>query len=783
MNSDSPASDSEVSSTLADAAGSQPVDREQAVELIIALCELAGEAHGNDLAYGGLCPRKILVDQNLRLSIGFEPTASPLQVLDDSNRDYVAPEILAGKKVTVSSDIYSIGRILYRLLTGKTPEGASPPAPSKSCNTPLVLDALLTKTMSQEPEGRIKSVEELINNLRQTSQLLPTISRPEAPVSRIPYPVVPKPVPPASMRSFEFPVGLVVKLAFAAIVIGMVAKLAIYIGGKIDGDSSAPPLVEDDRPSRGDRDRDRDRDRDNADRREREKKTSTASERKPKQAKKERLPDAMARLRLALRSGRRDEFPQGTVSRNGSHFLVWDYVMTWPEARLFAESHGAQLAVLPSKADRQWVRDQFSPRRPLWLGAGKGASAHWKWVDGKSLPGQESSPVGASADRYLAVNRSGILVPTPAEYEYAFILQWPDDGSESGSIEAELKRAAGATGGAATSEGPALPVGTRSFGDSHFYVVEQAMTWEEARAFAASYGANLAVPSSDEEHQWICKSFAGFLGESKGLWLGGYRPTPSLPWQWVTDEPWNNVGLPKDVKPHPLMDRLLLQGYRSADSVRWMMVRADSKSATGVLLEWGIAVKQKPNSVAGFAMQPWLARVDRETKQLVASDLSAFGAEKRKLVEQYDSRFGAIIQSQRAKLKRGALRAGVAQKLEMWKRLGEALKETTKKGKLLESLPEGVDATATALQTESKESLKLLEAKYDAKLKDHLTTYRNYVEKKSSALAAEGNLDAAQQLVKVLVPLKADLTGFLAMLFPTNPDRAKLPWQPSMAPL
>lgn len=129
MDFDAQSSDTQpgASATLADATSSGPIDHKQAVELVISLCEKTAPAHQRGLAYGGLSPRKVLIDENLSLSITLEPASGSLETIDESNRDYVAPELLSGKDCNARCDVYSLGRILYRLLTGTDPQGDTPP--------------------------------------------------------------------------------------------------------------------------------------------------------------------------------------------------------------------------------------------------------------------------------------------------------------------------------------------------------------------------------------------------------------------------------------------------------------------------------------------------------------------------------------------------------------------------------------------------------------------------------------------------------------------------------
>ncbi|MEE3178502.1 MAG: hypothetical protein VX317_02380, partial [Verrucomicrobiota bacterium] len=81
MDFDAQSSDTQpgASVTLADATSSGRIDHKQAVELVISLCEKTAPAHQRGLAYGGLSPRKVLIDENFSLSITLEPASGSLE--------------------------------------------------------------------------------------------------------------------------------------------------------------------------------------------------------------------------------------------------------------------------------------------------------------------------------------------------------------------------------------------------------------------------------------------------------------------------------------------------------------------------------------------------------------------------------------------------------------------------------------------------------------------------------------------------------------------------------
>lgn len=141
-------------------------------------------AHSQGMLHRDLKPANILLDQAgdayitdfgiARLLDSDEITRSG-SILGTPN--YMSPEQCEGKPLTFSSDIYSLGVILFELLTGETPFDAdSPlailqkhihePVPPLSLfrkGLPSGLDSVLQKALSKSPEDRFSTAAGLID--------------------------------------------------------------------------------------------------------------------------------------------------------------------------------------------------------------------------------------------------------------------------------------------------------------------------------------------------------------------------------------------------------------------------------------------------------------------------------------------------------------------------------------------------------------------------------------------------------------------------------------------
>ncbi len=97
---------------------------------------------------------------------------------------YLSPEQVTGQRVDHRADIFSLGVILYQMITGSTPFNGEtvsglmyqvtnfdPPAPSTvNPQTPLMLDYIVAKALAKTPDSRYESAAELANDLRQCTR-------------------------------------------------------------------------------------------------------------------------------------------------------------------------------------------------------------------------------------------------------------------------------------------------------------------------------------------------------------------------------------------------------------------------------------------------------------------------------------------------------------------------------------------------------------------------------------------------------------------------------------
>lgn len=157
--------------------GGRAVKVRTAVELAVQVADAVADAHAAGFAHGGLSPDSILVTATGHAKIpafelaargGFEPTESGQRL-----RDYDSPEEAAGNAPDDRSDVYSVGAILYEMLTTRRPLHRGSAAPSASnASVPAELDAIVLKAVAPNPETRYQSMATFAAELRSLAAAL-----------------------------------------------------------------------------------------------------------------------------------------------------------------------------------------------------------------------------------------------------------------------------------------------------------------------------------------------------------------------------------------------------------------------------------------------------------------------------------------------------------------------------------------------------------------------------------------------------------------------------------
>jgi serine/threonine-protein kinase len=173
---------------------------EEAVSLMVQACAGVGYAHRAGLVHCDIKPHNMLITPDKRLKVTDFGIARALASIQPEERteivwgspQYFAPEQAAGGPPSPASDVYSLGVILYELLTGRLPFIADsstdlarmhrdePPPPPRSLNPAIspALEQILLKVLAKEPSTRYRTAD-------QFGRVLVTFQRQHNPVTQI----------------------------------------------------------------------------------------------------------------------------------------------------------------------------------------------------------------------------------------------------------------------------------------------------------------------------------------------------------------------------------------------------------------------------------------------------------------------------------------------------------------------------------------------------------------------------------------------------------------------
>lgn len=200
--------------------------------------------------------RPKLADFGIALAGASAGTTNPGHVVGSLH--YLAPERAAGRPADPSSDLYSIGVLLYQMLTGRLPfEGETPVAvaarqaagsadpPSRvRTGVPEWLDRVVLRALAPVPEDRFASAGEMREELRRLSASVHEDATSEMPAARPGTPLA-KPIS-ARRQGARLPTrgiyaGLAALLLGALVLLGSVAREPDTSGsGDRDMSAAAP---------------------------------------------------------------------------------------------------------------------------------------------------------------------------------------------------------------------------------------------------------------------------------------------------------------------------------------------------------------------------------------------------------------------------------------------------------------------------------------------------------------------------------------------------------------
>src|SRR5476649_777195 len=189
---------------LIDRTGRMPVER--ASSLVRQILDALGHAHRAGIVHRDLKPANLMLTDGGIVKVmdfGIARVSGTERMTSDGfmvgTPAYMAPEQVRGEDVDGRTDLYAVGVVFYRLLTGKLPFKAETavamiqsqlndqPTPARQVRAELPdwLDATLMRALQKRPADRFQTAEEFHQALRESAPVLDdvTVATPSAPMS------------------------------------------------------------------------------------------------------------------------------------------------------------------------------------------------------------------------------------------------------------------------------------------------------------------------------------------------------------------------------------------------------------------------------------------------------------------------------------------------------------------------------------------------------------------------------------------------------------------------
>ncbi len=167
---------------------------ERAVNLTLQICDALDTLHKHGVVHRDLKPENVMVDDAdhvklIDFGIAMKEDARRLTIVDLNKTlgtpDYISPEQVKGQRGDQRSDVYSLGAMLYEMLTGQPPFTGSNPlavmnerllhdAPPARRLRPEIspeLEEILKRALEMEPRNRYQTASEMAWELEHQEQV------------------------------------------------------------------------------------------------------------------------------------------------------------------------------------------------------------------------------------------------------------------------------------------------------------------------------------------------------------------------------------------------------------------------------------------------------------------------------------------------------------------------------------------------------------------------------------------------------------------------------------
>lgn len=159
----------------------------QIINIGIQICDALESAHSRGIVHRDLKPQNVFVEKhglkyNVKLGdFGLAYARGEGETPAAGTVYYIAPEVIAGQAPDVAADLYSLGAMLYEMVTGRVPfsnfdeesilsqhlNEPVTPTSSTRADVPFALDAIITRLLAKNPADRFSSARAVREELEK----------------------------------------------------------------------------------------------------------------------------------------------------------------------------------------------------------------------------------------------------------------------------------------------------------------------------------------------------------------------------------------------------------------------------------------------------------------------------------------------------------------------------------------------------------------------------------------------------------------------------------------
>jgi serine/threonine-protein kinase len=227
-----------------------PLSPQRATEIALQVARALQEAHEKGVIHRDIKPQNILLSNSGEAKVadfGIARAATATTMTQAGSVmgtvHYMSPEQALGESATSRSDLYSLGVVLYEMLTGELPYDAETPAgvvmkhvgglsrSAREANpeVPEELDAITARLLSRDPDDRYPEANALVEELERVKEGLPLTEETMRARTRV-------------RRAGRFQRrGVLLALALVLVSVGLIATVALGRGGGLFAEPSTLP--------------------------------------------------------------------------------------------------------------------------------------------------------------------------------------------------------------------------------------------------------------------------------------------------------------------------------------------------------------------------------------------------------------------------------------------------------------------------------------------------------------------------------------------------------------